>query len=180
MRSNKSRDEIEKIVHGVCNILPKTVKSECNGFVNKYADLVIDMLVAEVSPKDICTAISLCGRQIEQMQGIWIEVLEEPWIVKPNLAWTMKNELTFVSASVAECALCQTIISAIDEELQDPRVDHDVDAIVAKICYFLPSSKQAKVINECYLHEPMSNLRARITLLFFRSVKRWLIHTARA
>lgn len=69
MKGKKSRDEIEDIVHGACHYLPKTIKQQCDGFVNKYADLVIDMLVAEVSPKDICTAISLCGQRIEEVQG---------------------------------------------------------------------------------------------------------------
>ncbi|XP_046741352.1 prosaposin isoform X2 [Diprion similis] len=115
MKSKHSRDEVEKIVHGVCNILPKTVKRECNDFVNKYADLVIDMLVAEVNPKDICQAISLCGQQIEQMQE-----------------------------SVAECALCQSVISAIEKELKDPEVDHDIEIIVSKVCKYIPSGKQSK------------------------------------
>ncbi|XP_012259045.2 prosaposin [Athalia rosae] len=125
MKKPSSRNEIEKVVHGVCNVLPKTIKVECNDFVNQYADLVIDMLVAEVDPKDICTAISLCGKHMEEIQ-----------------------------ASVAECALCQSIISTIDKELVDPKIDHKIEMVVSKVCKFLPSSKQDKCTSMIEIYGP--------------------------
>lgn len=40
--------------------MPKNVAQECNDFVTKYADLVIDLLAQELSPGDVCSVLKLC------------------------------------------------------------------------------------------------------------------------
>ncbi|XP_058789461.1 uncharacterized protein LOC131663220 isoform X2 [Phymastichus coffea] len=60
MGSRKSKDEIEHLVHNVCNHLPKHMADKCNNFVNEYAEIVIELLTQEVSPKEICTIVDLC------------------------------------------------------------------------------------------------------------------------
>lgn len=115
LSTKKNKDEIEKIVHGVCNHLPKTVSQECNQFVNQYADVLIDILSKDVTPKEVCTMIGLCRISEKQMQE-----------------------------SVAECALCQAVISMLDKLLDDPKVDADIEDAVSKVCKYMPASKQNK------------------------------------
>lgn len=67
--NEKTRDKIEKVVHGVCNHLPKTVATDCNHFVDEYADVVISILSKDVSPKEVCTMIGLCKTSIQQLRG---------------------------------------------------------------------------------------------------------------
>lgn len=113
--TKKSKDEISKIVHGVCNYLPKTVSRQCNQFVDQYADVLIDILSQEVTPKEVCTMISLCSVTTVQLK-----------------------------ASVAECALCQAILSTIDRILGDPKIDAKIEDAVAEVCRYLPASKHDK------------------------------------
>ena len=70
MSHKKTKDEVEKVIHAVCNHLPKSISIECNQFVNQYAEVVIDLLVQEVSPKEICTLIGICDTTGVQMQGM--------------------------------------------------------------------------------------------------------------
>lgn len=113
--TKKNKDEIEKVVHGVCNHLPKTVSQECNHFVDEYADVVIDLLVKDMTPKEVCTVIGLCQVNEKQMRE-----------------------------SIAECALCQAAISIVDKLLDDPKVDEDIENAVSKVCKYMPASKQNK------------------------------------
>lgn len=69
MSSRKTKDEIEHFIHGVCNHLPKHMSEKCNNFVNEYAEIVIELLAQEVSPKEICTIVDLC-KQDTRIQGI--------------------------------------------------------------------------------------------------------------
>lgn len=72
LKNKNTKDEVEKIVHGVCNYMPSTLSHDCNKFVNKYADLVISLLANEVSPKEICTVIGAClveDEKMERMEG---------------------------------------------------------------------------------------------------------------
>lgn len=70
--NQKSRDQIEKEIHGMCNHLPKTVSKECNSFVDKYADAVLSILTNDVSPKEVCTMLGLCKVSMTQIRGIMI------------------------------------------------------------------------------------------------------------
>ncbi|XP_067214936.1 prosaposin [Linepithema humile] len=114
--NKKTRDKIEKAVHGVCNHLPKTVSEECNHFVDEYADALISVLSEDVSPKEVCSMINLCKTSMVQIQE-----------------------------SITECALCRAIISEIDK-LSNSAVARDakIEAIVGKVCKYLPVNKQDK------------------------------------
>lgn len=68
--NEKTRDKIEKVVHSVCNYLPKTVAKECNKFVDEYADALISILSEDVTPKEACTVLGLCKVSMIQIQGI--------------------------------------------------------------------------------------------------------------
>jgi saposin len=40
--------------------LPKSIVGECQDFVNKYEEELVDMLIADFTPKEICTYLKLC------------------------------------------------------------------------------------------------------------------------
>jgi len=55
-------------VHTVCNYLPKSVSEKCNDFVNEYADLVIQLLVQSLDPKQVCQELGLCNQAVAKTQ----------------------------------------------------------------------------------------------------------------
>lgn len=66
----KNEDNIKRIVHGICNHLPKTVGKECNDFVTKYADVIIKLLISTLEPSEICSMLALCQTSIIQVGGM--------------------------------------------------------------------------------------------------------------
>lgn len=40
--------------------MPKSIRSECDQFVEKYADLVISLLAQELDPDEVCRELKLC------------------------------------------------------------------------------------------------------------------------
>lgn len=70
--TRKSKDEIEHELHKVCAHLPRRMTNKCNEFVNEYGEIVIELLTQEVSPKEICTIISLCKpeEKTAELKGI--------------------------------------------------------------------------------------------------------------
>lgn len=40
--------------------MPKSVKQECDQFVEKYADIVISLLAQELEPDEVCRELKLC------------------------------------------------------------------------------------------------------------------------
>lgn len=143
--NQKTRDKIEKAVHGICNHLPKTVSKECNQFVDEYADALISVLSEDVSPKEVCSMIDLCKISMVQVQGTKKSK-------KINLYYNRRilyaETYLFITDSVTECALCRAIISEIDKLSKSSVGDVKIEATVAKVCKYLPN-KQDQVIF-CY------------------------------
>ena len=40
--------------------MPKSVRADCDQFVEKYADLVISLLAQELEPDQVCQELKLC------------------------------------------------------------------------------------------------------------------------
>ncbi|XP_001603446.1 uncharacterized protein LOC100119722 [Nasonia vitripennis] len=114
MSSRKTKDEIEHMIHGVCNHLPKHMSEKCNNFVNEYAEIVIELLAQEVSPKEICTIVDLC---------------------KPD---------TRIQEFVAECAICQAIVTTVEKLLVDPKTGENIEEVMTKVCKYLPTTERGK------------------------------------
>jgi saposin len=103
-------------VHTVCNYLPKSVSSKCNDFVNEYADLVIQLLVQSLEPKQVCQELGLCNATAPKIQN--------------------KEE---------KCTLCLVVVQAMDKLLEDGNIEKDVSTIMDKVCSIVPQSKKQQV-----------------------------------
>lgn len=124
MRNKSTKDEIEKIVHGVCDYLPATVSKQCNGFVDQYAELVIELLSEEISPREVCTVIGVCQENMKRLHD-----------------------------SIAECALCQGVISTIDNLLSNTKVDQEIEEVVSRVCKYIAPAKRGKCVMMMEVYE---------------------------
>lgn len=124
MKNKSTRDEIEHVVHGVCNFLPHTISTECNGFVDQYADLVIELLTQEVSPREVCTIIDLCQENMHRLHE-----------------------------SIAECALCQGVISTVNSLLANVKVDQEIEEVVSQVCKYIAPAKRGKCVMMMEVYE---------------------------
>ena len=57
------QDEIEAALEQVCSIVPDKLKSECKIFIETYTPQLIDLLLQNVTPKVICSTLTLCPEE---------------------------------------------------------------------------------------------------------------------
>lgn len=50
----------------------------------------------------------------------------------------------YFSVEIFECAICESLVYAMEKILANPRVDHDVDHVLKKACRALPKESQKK------------------------------------
>lgn len=62
LKDKTTRDEIRTAVKNICNVMPKSITTQCNKFVDQYADLIIE-LIDTVPPKEVCSQMGLCPAQ---------------------------------------------------------------------------------------------------------------------
>ncbi|XP_045768069.1 prosaposin [Maniola jurtina] len=104
-------DEIKKVVHGICKTMPKSVRPECDQFVEKYADLVISLLAQELNPDEVCRELKLCD----------------------STAFNTFRE------EILDCAVCETVVMAVKKVLANDKVDRNIVHVVEKACSALPA-----------------------------------------
>lgn len=62
IRSNNTRDNIEKALDKLCDHLSQNLKSQCVSFVSAHSADVIDMMLANFTPQEACVFIKLCNK----------------------------------------------------------------------------------------------------------------------
>ena len=48
-------------MENVCNILPSSIKSECDDFIEEYTPQIIQLLEEKLQPESLCKQIGLCS-----------------------------------------------------------------------------------------------------------------------
>ncbi|CAG0890835.1 unnamed protein product, partial [Darwinula stevensoni] len=67
LKDNATDHQIEEALQQVCNLLPKTVRGECNAFVEQYYESLIQLLES-LAPEEVCSMLQLCMSSGETMQ----------------------------------------------------------------------------------------------------------------
>jgi len=61
LKKNKTADEIDEELKMVCNYFPLKLGEECVAFITEYGPYVIQLIAADLDPKEVCTELKLCG-----------------------------------------------------------------------------------------------------------------------
>lgn len=109
LKDRKTQEEIKEGVFKVCSYMPHTVTAQCKHFVEEYADLIIELITNEVTPKEICTAINLC-----------------------------EKASTLISAPVRKCLTCEVLMESLKVVLTDLDVDDSFNHKLLRACHELP------------------------------------------
>ncbi|KOB69049.1 Saposin [Operophtera brumata] len=119
IKDKHNDDEIMNAVHNICKHMPKSVRGECDQFVQKYGELVISLLAQELEPAKICEELKLCPKD----GGITAMKAEE----------------------ILDCAVCETAVMAVKKVLANDKVDRNIVKVVEKSCALLPAKYSARV-----------------------------------
>ncbi|VEN60890.1 unnamed protein product [Callosobruchus maculatus] len=133
LKDKKNDRKIEDIVRDICSVMPHSVKKQCNDFVDKYADTVIQLLIQALEPSEICTMMKLCHDQLTSMK---VEILD--------------------------CPICEMTVEAMEKVLSNPNVDHEIEHVLEKTCRGLPQKYRHKCYDIVISHgfEISSNLES--------------------
>ncbi|XP_069698221.1 uncharacterized protein Sap-r [Periplaneta americana] len=149
LKNNKTVEAIKQELEQLCGDLPQSLSSECKSFVDKYEEILIEMLVADFTPQEICIYIKLCDAP-EKPKSTTTPVPdimsnEIPPLPSEEKTHEKQNENRLSAKQSASCEICEFVISKIDEELKDATVEAEIKDIVKNICNHLPK----KMVKEC-------------------------------
>ena len=61
LKDNRTEESIKAAMESVCPYMPKSIRKDCTKLVDAYADEIIEMLIAQLSPEEVCAALKLCS-----------------------------------------------------------------------------------------------------------------------
>lgn len=141
--------------------MPKLTK-KCHNLVDKYGDKIADLILSELTPKEICRELSFCisrGKVLGNKGGLTVEfggnwnngkllgdnnqkmeknddlftVNEQELVRDPNTAYIHASDSTL-------CVVCQTVMTQLEKELADKSTQKEIEDAVKNICHSFPAS----------------------------------------
>jgi len=119
---NATEAEIMAGLEKVCSYLPKAVQNACTSFVDVYGPAIIELLLQELDPEQVCTELGLCGSK-------------SPVSPAPT---TPKVEVRPPVGETETCVVCETIIQYLEALLEQNATEVEIEMILERICTYLP------------------------------------------
>lgn len=60
---NKTEAAIEDALKRVCDLLPRTISSQCDDFIDQYGPAIFTLISQEIDPTVVCTELQICPGQ---------------------------------------------------------------------------------------------------------------------
>ncbi len=132
LTNKTNEEEIKQALEEVCDVLPSSVKNQCDSFVEAYTDMVIQLLTGEVTPKEVCGYLGLCQNNIQM--GFQSPILGAggPGPVMMPLEQEANDK--------PYCTICEYVINTVDQMLEDNKTEKEIEVALDKVCYVLPAS----------------------------------------
>ena len=65
--TNKSQAAVDAALEKVCTILPHSLNASCIAFVDQYAPVLLQYIIAHGTPDAVCAALKLCSNKSENI-----------------------------------------------------------------------------------------------------------------
>ncbi|XP_041889440.1 prosaposin isoform X3 [Corvus kubaryi] len=121
LESNKTEEEIVHEMEVVCRLFPGSVKDQCKDFIEVYGQAVIDMLLEATNPEAVCAMLKCCAAG---------KLPQQPVVVK---------------SAGGFCDICKMVVAYADKELEKNATTAEIEALLEKVCHFLPESVSDQV-----------------------------------
>uniref|UniRef100_A0A8C3DKG3 Prosaposin n=1 Tax=Corvus moneduloides TaxID=1196302 RepID=A0A8C3DKG3_CORMO len=131
LESNKTEEEIVHEMEVVCRLFPGSVKDQCKDFIEVYGQAVIDMLLEATNPEAVCAMLKCCAAG---------KLPQQPVVVKPAGGF---------------CDICKMVVAYADKELEKNATTAEIEALLEKVCHFLPESVSDQCVQFVEQYEPV-------------------------
>jgi len=132
LAQNKTADEIRTLILDLCAEIEKTplkvVSKECH-FVADHVDEIVQLLLAQANPKEVCSVLGMCTSKTA--------------VISPLL-----HAQRF---GVDKCEICEELLNLVEFELQQNTTEAKIQTLVDDACAELQKTPLSGLYPECEL-----------------------------
>ncbi|CAL4060457.1 unnamed protein product, partial [Meganyctiphanes norvegica] len=155
IKDDKTEDSIKHALENLCSKLPKSIKGECKFFVDLYTDKIIQLLLDDLTPDQVCTALHLCKTKVPELPHLNpSHQLPVSRLFVPALspASTVEDSENKFGKQSKVCVLCEFAMVQIDNMLVSNATEEPI--LTSTIIYiYMPKvmAKDAIIFNLQYM-----------------------------
>ncbi|KAL5289599.1 PSAP family protein [Megaselia abdita] len=126
----KTKENIVDALKRSCAKFNKKAQGKCQRFVDKYGDLIAELLLKETKPDQVCRELMYCSVQEDDL---------------------FNDDIIETNTEVPVCAFCELVMMQIEQEIKTNKTKDEIQSVVLNICHKIPTNladKCSKVINQ--------------------------------
>lgn len=146
IESSKSKESAKRALKQVCSSLPPKLQLQCTDFVDTYYDELLEKLVGNFRPMDICEDIKLCPNKFtidesdESVETIRVGIEKVDYIPHVDIDTNEIPDFTINGRHIndledsGECMLCVEVIGGAEHKITKGMTKQQVEDVLLVEC----------------------------------------------
>ncbi|XP_055637082.1 uncharacterized protein LOC129775888 isoform X2 [Toxorhynchites rutilus septentrionalis] len=149
VRNKKSKEQIKDALEHACDRLKK-YKTKCERYIDAHSDQIVDLLMKQLSPKEICRDLGFCiAKEIDELEvdEALLDYVVEPAVVETTIVDLETKKPGDAASQPPQCAICEFVMIKLESELSDKKTDQNIENIVRSVCSKMPNTVSKQCSN---------------------------------
>ncbi|CRK89045.1 CLUMA_CG002523, isoform A [Clunio marinus] len=146
IKTEKTKESVKKALDKVCSRLPPKPQLQCTDFVQTYYDELLEKLLSDFSPKDVCTEMKLCPALIgdidESSIKVGIDKIDNIPYVGGDIDTNEIPDYTINGQPInaqeieesGECMLCVEVVGGAENKIRKGMKKEQIESILLREC----------------------------------------------
>uniref|UniRef100_A0A1L8EE11 Putative saposin-related isoform a n=1 Tax=Haematobia irritans TaxID=7368 RepID=A0A1L8EE11_HAEIR len=155
IKNDKSKKNIKNVLDHLCSHLPQKLQTECVDFVETYSSELIDMLISDFKPQEICVTLKLCPKTNNYLDEMGISAedesgsheLDDDIIYNEVVPVEQPVEIVFQQHNEGispNCLLCEEMIKIAEKRINNKTTKDDIKKALEHSCDKMRVNLRAK------------------------------------
>jgi len=144
LKDNKTEENIRNALENLCSHLSKSLAQDCKVFVDAYSKELVDMLVEDLSPQEVCERLKLCNKALPLPPPPPVEEV----FISGNIATNeIEDAPQHLKKDSNECVICEFVISRLEKVITRNSSEEEIEDAFFKICNYMPKTVEKQCNN---------------------------------
>ncbi|XP_067617016.1 uncharacterized protein Sap-r isoform X2 [Eurosta solidaginis] len=134
IKNNKSKANIKQVLDHLCVHLPSKLQTECVDFVETYSSELVDMLITDFKPQEICVALKLCENSTDELDELDFSFDNNRDDRVNEIDSHDSVEIAFGRITSPNCLLCEEFIKIVEKKIGKHTTKEDIKKALDHSC----------------------------------------------
>ncbi|XP_072743485.1 uncharacterized protein Sap-r [Anoplolepis gracilipes] len=145
IKDNKTEANIEAELDKLCNHLPRSLTDQCTDFVKAYSKELVEMLLADLTPSEVCVYLKLCDQTKDLGPKHDYIIQKDREILTNEIPNYPVHTIEAENLEDGMCTICEFAMQYIDKVIGNKKTRSEIENAVHSVCNHLPKT----VSKEC-------------------------------